>query len=162
MLGELVIRRAEPKDAPEIAAIEAASFDDPWTQESIEHDLQYSETVTYVVAVADHQIVGYVSVQIVEDECDIQRVAVLPEYRTMHVASILLTSLIHFTETMGVQTHYLEVRRGNEAARRLYRKFGFLENGLRKNYYDGKDGKEDAILMTRIGDPNDVNPELQA
>ena len=40
----------------------------------------------------------------------------------------------------------LEVRESNEAARALYRRYGFYEVGRRKRYY--ADNHEDAIIMT--------------
>ena len=38
---------------------------------------------------------------------------------------------------------FLEVRVSNDVARELYKKFGFREAFIRKNYY----GDEDAIVM---------------
>ena len=46
----------------------------------------------------------------------------------------------------GAITSFLEVRAGNEAALTMYRKFGYMESGLRKGYYS--DNREDAVLMT--------------
>jgi ribosomal-protein-alanine N-acetyltransferase len=43
----------------------------------------------------------------------------------------------------------LEVRASNEAAISLYRKMGFSDIGLRRDYYPAEDGREDAILMGR-------------
>jgi ribosomal-protein-alanine N-acetyltransferase len=40
----------------------------------------------------------------------------------------------------------LEVRASNDAAQRLYAKYGFARVGLRKRYYT--DNNEDAVLMT--------------
>ena len=39
----------------------------------------------------------------------------------------------------------LEVRRSNTIAQNLYKKYGFVEEGIRKAYYI--DNKEDAIIM---------------
>ena len=51
---------------------------------------------------------------------------------------------------LGVKFIYLEVRRSNQIARAFYRRFGFLENGERRNYYGREEGyeqeTEDAIL----------------
>ena len=41
----------------------------------------------------------------------------------------------------------LEVRRSNQRAQKLYLQAGFNEMSVRKNYYPGKQGREDAILM---------------
>ena len=50
-------------------------------------------------------------------------------------------------EARGIRTVHLEVREGNDTARRLYQRLGFAEDGLRKNYYT--DPLENAVLMTR-------------
>ena len=39
----------------------------------------------------------------------------------------------------------LEVRVSNKVAQNLYRKFGFVEGSIRKNYYS--DNQEDALVM---------------
>ena len=43
----------------------------------------------------------------------------------------------------------LEVRVHNESAKELYRSLGFVEIGIRKNYYP--DTREDAIIMANTG-----------
>ncbi|MCZ6831549.1 MAG: hypothetical protein O7F73_18545, partial [Gammaproteobacteria bacterium] len=42
----------------------------------------------------------------------------------------------------------LEVRCSNGGAIALYRKHGFTEDGVRKNYYPTDGGREDALLMS--------------
>jgi ribosomal-protein-alanine N-acetyltransferase len=44
---------------------------------------------------------------------------------------------------------WLEVRPSNESARALYRREGFIEVGVRKNYYPAPQGREDALVMKR-------------
>jgi len=39
----------------------------------------------------------------------------------------------------------LEVRASNARAQNLYKKYGFLQNGIRKGYY--RDNKENALIM---------------
>ena len=41
----------------------------------------------------------------------------------------------------------LEVRESNDSARALYAKLGFLQAGLRKNYY--RNPKEDALILRK-------------
>lgn len=45
----------------------------------------------------------------------------------------------------GVKNFTLEVRRSNEAAIGLYHKLGFLDEGVRPNFYDSP--KEDALIL---------------
>jgi ribosomal-protein-alanine N-acetyltransferase len=50
-------------------------------------------------------------------------------------------------ESESVSVCHLEVRRSNSAALALYQRSNFQVVGERANYYRGKDGREDAILM---------------
>ena len=54
--------------------------------------------------------------------------------------------MIDEAQANGALSVTLEVRAGNVGAKELYRKWGFIEVGLRKGYYH--DNGEDAILMT--------------
>ena len=57
--------------------------------------------------------------------------------------------MIMAAEVMGSKKIFLEVRVSNIIAIDLYKASGFKEIGLRKNYYRTKDGREDAILMSK-------------
>ena len=59
----------------------------------------------------------------------------------------MIEAMLEATQAEGIIAHTLEVRTGNEAAKRLYEKFGFKEAGLRKGYYE--DNGEDAVIMWR-------------
>jgi ribosomal-protein-alanine N-acetyltransferase len=52
---------------------------------------------------------------------------------------------MHYARLKGTKTMTLEARVSNVIARSLYKKLGFLEGGIRKNYYS--DNQEDAIVM---------------
>ena len=47
----------------------------------------------------------------------------------------------------GINAVYLDVRRSNLAALKLYNKYGFKPLGVRKNYYSKP--REDALVMVR-------------
>jgi ribosomal-protein-alanine N-acetyltransferase len=57
----------------------------------------------------------------------------------------LLSDLIQTAYERRARWVTLEVRRSNDAARALYRKFGFEEQGVRQHYYS--DNGEDAVVM---------------
>ncbi len=156
-MNEMIIRKGMEQDVDAIAVIEAECFTTPWSRDSILRDITGNDKALYIVADMDGLIVGYMSVWNICDEGNINNIAVLPEYRRNHIASILMESMIRVTEGFGIKSHTLEVRRSNTAAIKLYEKFGFREAGVRPGYYE--DDGEDALIMWRIGDPNIITGE---
>ena len=92
------------------------------------------------------QVLGYAGLQVVLDEGYIANIAVDPKWRRQGLAGELLEVYCRFAQAhLAFLT--LEVRASNEAAIALYVKHGFVQAGVRKNYY--QDPKEDALIMTR-------------
>jgi [ribosomal protein S18]-alanine N-acetyltransferase len=91
-------------------------------------------------------------------ECELENLVVSELQRRRGLASELLLSLIASARERKLERILLEVRESNEAARALYGKLGFQENGRRKAYY--RQPPEDAILLvltlncTSSGAPN--------
>ncbi|WP_226667762.1 ribosomal protein S18-alanine N-acetyltransferase [Microbulbifer aggregans] len=84
------------------------------------------------------------------DEVEILDVAVAPEWRRKGVGESLLQRIIAQLPEDTARM-ILEVRASNRAARGLYHKLGFSEDGRRKNYYPKADGtREDALLMSLV------------
>ncbi len=146
-MGKLVVRSAKSNDIDAIAAMEQACFSTPWSRESIAHDLTENEISVYFLVEIDGTPVGYGGMWIIADEGHILNVAVLPGYRNRNIATFLLCVMLAAGERSGLRRFTLEVRRSNEAAKALYRKLNFKEEGLRKGYY--QDTGEDAIIMWR-------------
>lgn len=146
-MAELIVRGGRREDIGQIAEIEKRCFSVPWSEESLLYDMTENERAVYIVAELEGEIIGYVGIWTILDEGHINNVAVSPDYRRMHVGSVLIENMIKVTEEAGIKSHTLEVRAGNEPAKGLYAKFGFKEAGVRKGYYE--DNGEDAIIMWR-------------
>lgn len=142
---KLMIRQAKGEDARQIAEVEKACFSTPWSYESLKHDITENPRALYMTAEAGGKICGYVGLWKIIDEGHITNVAVLPEYRRRHIARELLEALFASAEKQGIERFTLEVRAGNEAAKKLYAGLGFLKAGVRKAYYE--DNGEDALIM---------------
>jgi ribosomal-protein-alanine N-acetyltransferase len=80
-----------------------------------------------------------------DDQVEILQILVHPEYRR---AGLGTTLLHHFIYDAKVRMCLLDVRADNTTALALYKKFGFVKDGVRKNYYSDQNGRTDAILMT--------------
>ena len=93
----------------------------------------------------DGEILGFIGILAVPDEADITKVAVAKDAQGQGIGSMLMKELISRAPKLGVAKIFLEVRESNEAALALYKKFGFEQIGIRKNYYTSP--LENAISM---------------
>lgn len=147
MNEDVIIRTAESKDAARLAALEEICFSTPWSETALRKEIEENTIAKYIVAEKDGRIVGYAGIWCIIDEGHIMNVAVDPAYRNRQTATAMMRELIRLMEIAGIKRFTLEVRKSNEAARGLYRKFGFRETEIRAEYYE--DNKEDAIIMWR-------------
>jgi ribosomal-protein-alanine acetyltransferase len=93
------------------------------------------------------RVAGFFVLSSVLDEAEIIEVAVSENLRRNGIASQLMTEVFEWCEKNGVANIFLEVRESNFPAIEYYKKYGFVENGIRKNYY--RDPVENAILMLK-------------
>lgn len=137
----LSIRPACPDDAPALAALEQACFEDtPWqTADFLRHNC--------LVAIVEGQVAGFVVAHKVfaglgdePNEYEILNLAVHPERRRQGIAKALLKKVVSTDNT-----YFLEVRESNSAARALYTQLGFAQIGTRPGYYQSP--AESALVM---------------
>ncbi|AOR22632.1 ribosomal protein S18-alanine N-acetyltransferase [Clostridium taeniosporum] len=138
-------------DINEVLEISLLSFPISWSKESYIQELA-NPLANYIVAKLDNKVIGFVGTWIVMDEAHITNIAVHPDFRQKNVGSTLLDALIKLTKDVNCNAYTLEVRASNIPAQKLYKKYGFVEQGVRKNYY--QDNKEDAVIMWRIDEKN--------
>ena len=131
---------------PGIAELERKCFSRPWSEDALRGELE-NENAHFVAAVDETgRVIGYAGLQCILDEGYIDNVAVDPDFRRQGVAGALLEE---FLRLGGEQLAFLtlEVRSSNAPAIALYQKYGFVQAGLRRNYYDAP--REDALIMTK-------------
>lgn len=126
----------------EIYYTEECCFAEPWTLAMLESELENPLSVIET-ACRDGKTVGYALGRVVADEAELLKICVLGDYRRQGIAEKLLSELLAKMREKGAAACYLEVRSRNLPAISLYKRLGFAEVGLRKNYYRD----DDAILM---------------
>ena len=131
---------------PQIALLERECFADPWSQQSIASEL-HNPLSLWLVAQEGQTLLGYVGSQTCQDETDMMNIAVSPAFRRQGVARALIEALVSALRQRGSRQLTLEVRASNGPARQLYESLGFLQVGLRKNYY--RNPKEDALILRK-------------
>lgn len=146
-MADMIIRQATVNDVDDIYEIERLCFPEPWSRESMVYELESNPRAFYIVAELEGQVAGYAGLWWIGDEGHITNVAVKPGFRNRRIAQGIMGVMIEFTTKEGILHHTLEVRRSNEPAIRLYEKFGFRVEGVRKGYY--QNNKEDALIMWR-------------
>ncbi len=128
-----------------VLAVEEASFSIPWSRKDFEREIKENKMAIYFVAMDEDKIVGYAGMWHVVTEGHITNVAVLYEYRRQGIGELLMQNLELMAKEREMIGITLEVRINNEPAQRLYHKYGFRPEGIRKNYY--ADTHEDAVIM---------------
>ena len=138
------IRRARPDDATRIAEMEEEYFSDPWQKKDIFSYICAEDGMCFT-ALENGVPIAYVIGRIIAPEGEIYRIAVDENYRRRGVGYRLLSFALKTERGRGLEATFLEIRKKNIAARRLYLAYGFSEIGERKNYY--KNPPDDAVLM---------------
>ena len=133
-------------DLDAVQRIATVCFPVPWTRDEFEKELKRSYSVLRVLRPSlQESVCAFANYWHVADELQVMNVATLPDMRRQGHASALLLDLIQTGREREVRWITLEVRKSNVAARALYAKFGFTEQGIRQRYYS--DNGEDAVVM---------------
>lgn len=144
-MSEIIIKKAELSDVPQIAEIERKSIPQPWSEAAFTAALADEKAVT-LAAYSGDILCGFITGVYLLDTADIYSVAVSSEYRKKGVGKRLLEEFFSALPD-DVNNVCLEVRESNIPAINLYEKTGFERVGLRKNFYQSP--RENAILMTK-------------
>jgi ribosomal-protein-alanine N-acetyltransferase len=145
-------------DVRQVMSIEKVSFPAPWPASAYRYELNKNDLSNYLVlriegnARADARVVAYGGFWLIVDEGHISTLAVDPAWRGRGLGEWMLVILIETAILRGAGELTLEVRASNQVAQALYRKYGFVQVGLRRGYYH--DNHEDALIMTtpRVND----------
>ena len=142
----LKLSKMSIEDLKSIKNVLASDFDNFWSYDVLEEELECDNSYVIVAKVDENTIVGFAGLKVILDEADIMNIVVKKDFRHNGIGFILLENLINHSKELNLKTITLEVNENNLSAIRLYDKFSFDKLGIRKNYYDGK---SDAIIMSK-------------
>jgi [ribosomal protein S18]-alanine N-acetyltransferase len=142
----VTFRKMTIDDLEQVVAIDQMAFGLPWPARSFQFELTDNPASRCWVADLDGLVIGMVVAWLIVDEIHIATIAIHPDFRKQGFGEKLLLHVLRSAKADGAVSSFLEVREGNDAAIKMYRKFGYIESGRREGYY--KDNGEDAILMT--------------
>lgn len=128
-----------------MASIHAAAMTvpRPWSAETISGLM--NSPGGFVVA----QEAGFALGRVVEDEAELLTLAVSPQSQRKGTGARCLAAFEREAHARGATRAFLEVAAINAAARALYAKAGWEEDGVRPRYYRADPAPIDAILMSK-------------
>lgn len=160
MLEEDSIRRGESSDWHEIVKISLEAFGaSSWPWERWRPLLAAAGTgaTSWALvaeppgelgpAAAPRPLAGFLVMQVVPGELEIQALAVARAWRGQGWGTRLLAAACERGRASGCETALLEVRAGNLAAQEFYRRRGFAIYARRPEYY--RSPIEDGLLMRK-------------
>ena len=156
------VRAARPSDQPRLVEIASHSvtaaqwnqaeylklfsIDESEAQTQLEAGTKSQlQSRTALVVEQDGNVVGFIVGRQMDDEWEIENIAVTGAARRRGLGSRLVGELLDLARSRGGKSVFLEVRESNRAARSLYEKWAFIEVGRRKMYYQNP--PEDALAL---------------
>ena len=164
-----VVESMQVEQLDQVRRIERASFPTPWPRNAYRREILSNERAHYLVVRTTSEtapepkrrqfplsilpfgrsdardVVAFCGVWVLLDEAHITTIAVDPDYRRLGLGEVLIIQMARIALRARATRMTLEVRMSNEAAQRLYRKYGFSDGGVRPRYYS--DDFEDALIM---------------
>lgn len=140
------IREMICDDVDAVAELDKKCFEVPWSRQAFQDEIE-NKIAVYFVAEENSEVVGYCGYWQVAGEGDITNIAVLPKYRRKGIGGRLIERLIESACELELDCLTLEVRKSNDAAKNLYKKYGFEMIGERIRYYS--DNNENAMIMMK-------------
>ncbi|MDY6367213.1 MAG: ribosomal protein S18-alanine N-acetyltransferase [Clostridia bacterium] len=139
----MTLREICVSDKETLAAAKDFGFTDGWNESMITSAFNGGNFYGFIAE--DNAAMGFVTYTQTVDFAEIADLFVFPDYRRKGIAVKLLGEVINAVKNAGKEKIFLEVRKGNLAAKNLYSKLGFTELYERKKYY----GDEDATVMVK-------------
>lgn len=132
-------------DLEQIKDILQSDFDEFWNYDILLNELSSSNSKYIVAKNKDNTIVGFAGIKIILDEAELMNIVTKKDMRHFGIASSMLNHLLSICKENNIKLLNLEVNTQNTIAINFYKKYNFVEVGLRKKYYDNT---YDALLMT--------------
>jgi ribosomal-protein-alanine N-acetyltransferase len=138
----------QAQDLGEVLAVENAAYEFPWSRGNFVDSLAAGHVAVTLLG-PQGELLGYLLALPGFEELHLLNLTVAPAEQGRGHARFLLDWLVEHCRQQAAPKLWLEVRQGNERARRVYERFGFVRVGQRRGYYPAAEGRrEDAVVMS--------------
>jgi ribosomal-protein-alanine N-acetyltransferase len=135
-------------DLEAVCAVEVGAYAWPWSRGNFVDTLAAGHWAQ-VLAGDDGAVRGYVVAMAGVGEMHLLNVTVAPTLQGRGLGRRLLSALHAEARARHAAEVWLEVRASNRRAQQLYEQLGYVQVGVRRQYYPGPPGRrEDAVLMS--------------
>jgi len=132
------------RDTPAVLNIEAASFENPWSEDELIRTLRNREVIGMVAELAD-EVVGVMIYELHKNRLHLLNFSVAPHVLRQGVGSTMIEKLVSKLSHDRRNRIMLEVSESNLAALLFFKSQGFRAIKILRDYYE--DTTEDAYLM---------------
>jgi ribosomal-protein-alanine N-acetyltransferase len=141
----------QDSDVDGVYAIELAAHRAPWSRDIFSDCLLvgYDCRVLEVDSKEGVELAGYIICRYHVNTCHILNLCVAPHLQGRGYGKILLQDILKHRERKNIEVIVLEVRPSNTAALHLYKKMGFQQIGIKRDYYQDEEGIEDAVVLQK-------------
>lgn len=151
----LKIQSSQNEELQQLYKLERLCHQDPWTLGILQDCLNvgylcHSFKIPCTKDCTQTLLIGFMINQVILDECHLLTICIHPDHQGKGYALAALKWLQELLTDKNVKSLLLEVRESNSKAQGLYKKLGFEQIGLRKNYYSTDSGREAAIVMRKL------------
>ncbi len=143
----VTIRNMTHEHLSQISDIERRSYDFPWSHGVFRDCLLAGYQC--IVLEQNGRVVGYGILSVAAGEAHILNLCVNPEQRSRGYGAQILDEMLARARAASVAEIFLEVRPSNRTAIALYRKKGFHKVANRPKYYQARQGREDADVLSK-------------
>lgn len=144
-----VFRAAHVSEASAIAAMSRLLVEHGlrwrWTPARVRRSIRDKDTMVLVASV-NGRLSGFAIMKFRDDDAHLYLLAVTPERQGSGIGGQLMAWLEKSCRTAGLRHIRVEVRAGNQRARRFYGRLGFRLLGRLAAYYDGR---ESAVVLVK-------------
>lgn len=145
MGNNIIIEKMTLDDLDSISSVLKSDFDNFWNYNILKSELENPNSL-YFVCKKSGEIIGFAGITTILDTAELNNIVIKKSFRGKHFSSLLLKKIINECINKNCKKINLEVSASNKIAISLYKKYGFVQVGLRKNYYTD----QDALLYTKI------------